>query len=205
MEENKVRAVTMEFQGLLKSRFELSRKADEGEEARGQAVPRMPSKAERQVRELTHFPYQPWCLRCIAGRGRDDYHLSDKHASRQEGKAEMPVISMDFCFSRGDEEVDVEVKEDLRIYQGDLRGGTCLVVTDDWSHAVLCAPTPGEGRAHLKFMAEQVMRLIGSLGYSRVILKGDGEPSMRMLLEVLQQARLRLGFHANIETSGPAG
>ena len=44
-------------------------------------------------------------------------------------------------------------------------------------------------------MAEQVMRFIGSLGYSRVILKGDGEPSMRMLLEVLQQARLRLGFH----------
>ena len=99
VEENKVRAVTMEFQGLLKSRFELYRKADEGEEARGQAVPRMPSKAERQVHELTHFPYQPWCLRCIAGRGRDDYHLSDKHASRQEGKAEMPVISMDFCFS----------------------------------------------------------------------------------------------------------
>ena len=39
----------------------------------------------------------------------------------------MRVISMDFCFSRGDDEVDVEVKEDLRIYQGDLRGGTCLV------------------------------------------------------------------------------
>ena len=74
-------------------------------------------------------------------------------------------------------------------------------VTDDWSHAVLCVPTPGKGRAHLKFMAEQVMRFIGSLGYSRVILKGDGEPSMRMLLEVLQQARLRLGFHTNIEIS----
>ena len=105
-------------------------KADEGEEARGQSVPRMPSKEERQAHELTHFPYQPWCQHCIAGRGRDDYHLSilsDKHASRQEGMAEMPVILMDFCFSRGDEEVDVEVKEDLRIYQGDLRGGTCLV------------------------------------------------------------------------------
>ena len=77
-----------------------------------------------------------------------------------------------------------------------------MVVTDDWSHAVLCVPTPGKGRAHLKFMAEQVMRFIGSLGYSRVILKGDGEPSMGMLLEVLQQARLRLGFHTNI--GGPA-
>ena len=154
------------------SRKEFQRmKADEGEEAKGQSVPRMPSKAERQVHELTHFPYQPWCQHCIVGRGRDDYYLSAKPASRQETKAEMPVISMDFCFSRGDDEMDVEMKEDLRIYQGDLRGGTCLVVTDDWLHAVLYVPIPGKGRAHLKFMAEQAMRFIGSLGYSRVIVK----------------------------------
>ena len=39
------------------SRKEFQRmKADEGEEAKGQSVPRMPSKAERQVHELTHFP-----------------------------------------------------------------------------------------------------------------------------------------------------
>ena len=42
------------------------------------------------------------------------------------------------------------------------------------------------------------------MGYSRVILKGNEESSMRMLLEVLQQARLRLGFYVNIEISGPA-
>ena len=29
---------------------------------------------------------------------------------------------MDFCFSRGDDEVDVEVKGALCIYEGDLRG-----------------------------------------------------------------------------------
>ena len=33
--------------------------------------------------------------------------------------------------SGGEGEVDVEVKENLRVYHGDLRGGTCLVVTDD--------------------------------------------------------------------------
>ena len=57
------------------------------------------------------------------------------------------------------------MKEDLRIYQGDLCGGTCLVVIDDWSYAVLCVPTPGKGRVHLKFMAEQVMRVNGNLGF----------------------------------------
>ena len=132
-------------------------KKDEGEEARGQVVPRLPSKGERQVHELT----QPWYQHCVAGRGRDDYHTSAQNATRQEAKAKMPVVSTDFCFSRGEGEVDEEVKEDLRVYQGDLRGGTCLVVTDDWSHAVLCIPTPGKGQAHLRFLAEQVMRFIG--------------------------------------------
>ena len=51
------------------------------------------------------------------------------------------------------------------------------MVTDDWSRADLVVPTP------LKSQAEQVLRFIGSLGYSRVILKGDGEPLMRMLLD----------------------
>ena len=46
------------------------------------------------------------------------------------------------------------------------------------------------------------MRFIGSLGYA--FLKLDGEPSMRMLLEVAQQAGQRFGFHTNLETSGPA-
>ena len=100
--------------------------------------------------------------------------------------------------------MDEEVKEDLRVYQGDLHGGTCLVVMDDWSRAVLCIPTPGKRKAHLRFLAEQVTRFIGSLGYSGVIWKGDGEPSMRMLLEVVQQARQRLGFHTSLEISGPA-
>lgn len=46
-----------------------------------------------------------------------------------------------------------------------------------WSRAVRVVPTPGKGRAHFKSQAEQVLRCIGSLGYSQVILKGDGEPS----------------------------
>ena len=168
-------------------------KADEGEEARGQAVPRMPSKAERQAHELTRYPYQPRCQHCIAGRGRVDYHLSEKHAARQEAKADTPVISMDFCLSRGDDEVGVEVKEDLRIYQGDLRGGIGHMLFCECQHHGKAGPA-----------SEQVMKFIGSLGYSRVIFKGDGEPSMRMLVEVLQQARLRLGFYTNIDISGLA-
>ena len=63
----------------------------------------------------------------------------------------MPVVSTDFCFSRGEGEVDEELKEDLRVYQADLRGGTCLVVTDDWSHGVLSIPTPGQGKSTSSF------------------------------------------------------
>ena len=39
------------------------RKSHEGDEVRGQMVPRTPSKSERRVYELTRWPYQDWCPR----------------------------------------------------------------------------------------------------------------------------------------------
>ena len=86
-------------------------------------------------------------------------HFKEQNPARQEGKAGMPTISMDFC-STGDEDgVDEETKEDLRMFrmfQGDLVGGVALVVTDDWSRADL--PSPLQKKARLKSQAEQVLR-----------------------------------------------
>lgn len=68
---------------------ELARKesqkgnADEGEDARGRIAPRVPSKAERQVHELTRWPCQDWAKRIPfkeqnpepGGQSRHAYHL----------------------------------------------------------------------------------------------------------------------------------
>ena len=42
---------------LAQREFERRKAADGGGDARGQVIPRMPTKAERQIHELTHWPY----------------------------------------------------------------------------------------------------------------------------------------------------
>ena len=80
---------------------ELRSKADEGEDARGQVAPRVPSKAERQAHELTHWPYQDWWEHRVATRGKEGPQIKEQNLVRQEGKADMPAILMDFCFTKG--------------------------------------------------------------------------------------------------------
>jgi hypothetical protein len=112
---------------------------------------------------------------------------------------------MDFCFTRGLEEPSEADREDIRLYGGDVRAGVALVVTDNWTRSVTVPPTPGKGRPHVKFLAEQVIRYIGACGYSSVIIKADAEPSTKLLLDVIEKARQRLGFKTVVELSEANG
>ena len=104
---------------------------------------------ERQIHELSHWPSEPWCQACVAARGKADHHSRLAEGSlRAEAKSEYPVISMDFCFTRGLEESEEINREDIKLYGGDARSGVCLVVTEDWCNSVLCLPTPEKGRQH---------------------------------------------------------
>jgi hypothetical protein len=69
------------------------------------------------------------------------------------------VVSMDFCFTRG----LVEPEGASRRHQ------TIWWRSTSWSllggyrgrgNSVLCLPTPGKGRPHAKYLAEQVVRFI---------------------------------------------
>eukprot|EP00435_Cladocopium_sp_Y103_P050701 s939_g15.t1 len=187
---------------LAQREFERKKVADGGGDARGQAIPRMPTKAERQVHELTHWPYAEWCESCVAARARSDPHRLQT-SIRAEGKSEYPVVSMDFCYTRGLEEPEEIDKEDLRLYGGDVKGGMALIVTDDWTRSVMALPTPGKSRRHAKFLAEQVVRYIGACGFSTCIVTADGEPSTRLLVDIIQKCRQKLGFKTLVEHSGP--
>ena len=112
------------------------------------------------------------------------------------------LVSPDYCFTRGLKEPEEVDKEDLRLYGGDVRGGVS-VVTDGFTHGVMVAPVPGKNKSHVKFLAEQLIRYITERSFSTCTLKADGEPAMRLLLEVTQEARQKLGFKTMLEFSGP--
>ena len=138
----------------------------------------------------------------MASRGKADPHRRPDFL-KEGAKSEYPTVSMDFCFTRGLEEPAEADREDIRLYGGDVRAGVALVVTDDWTRSVMVLPTPGKGRAHVKYLAEQVIRFIGACGFTAVIIKADAEPSTRLLLDVIEKARQKLGFKTAVELSGP--
>jgi hypothetical protein len=143
-------------------------------------------------------------MQCVAARGKADPHRRKAEDElRMQAKSEFPVISMDYCFTRGLTEPTEADKEDLRLYGGDLRGGVALVVTDDWSRGVLALPVSGKGRQHAKYLAEQIVRYISACGFSTCILKADAEPSTRLLLDIVSKARQKLGFKTVVELAGP--
>ena len=187
---------------LAQREFTRRRLDEGGGDARGQHVPRVPTKAERQLHELTHWPYEEWCQSCVAARAKADPHKL-QGSVRDEAKSEYPIVSMDFAFTKSLVEPEEEDREDLQRYGGDARGGVSLVITDDWTRGILVVPTPGKGRAHIKFLAEQVVRYIGSCGFSTCTVKADAEPSTRLLLDVISKCRQRLGFKTLVEHSGP--
>ena len=189
---------------LAQREFERRKIAEGGDGVRPQSIPRLPTKIERQIHELTHWPYEDWCMHCVAARGKADPHRRQgEDEMKLQAKSEYPVVSMDFCFTRGLTEPTEVDKEDIRLYGGDVRGGVALVVTDDWTRGVLALPTPGKGRSQAKYLAEQVVRYIGACGFSTCIVKADAEPSTKLLLDIIAKARQRLGFKTIVELSGP--
>ena len=189
---------------LARREFERRKLAEGGDGVRPQSIPRLPAKAERQVHELTHWPYEDWCMQCVAARGRADPHRRNAEDElRLEAKSEYPVVSMDYALTRGLTEPTEKDKEDLRLYGGDVRGGVALVVTDDWCRSVLALPVPGKGRAHAKYLAEQIIRYISACGFSTCIVKADAEPATRLLLDIVAKVRQKLGFKTIVELVGP--
>ena len=50
-----------------------------------------PSTAERELHELTHLPFQPWCTVCMQNKGRSDPHKGVDATHRAQ-----TVVSFDF-------------------------------------------------------------------------------------------------------------
>ena len=58
-----------------------------GKPARGLSAPSEPTQKERELHDLTHVPYQPWCTMCVRAKGRADH--------QQKQVLRTPVVHVD--------------------------------------------------------------------------------------------------------------
>ncbi|CAE7361129.1 unnamed protein product, partial [Symbiodinium sp. CCMP2456] len=149
-------------------------------------LPQRPDAQTVMLHELTHLPRADWCESCQAALSREDAH------PEVEPKREIPVISVDWMFNRTGE---VESEEHPLTTQ--------LVAVCHTTKYVICVPVRSKAAEDNKPAVEELTKMASILGFEKVTLRGDSEPSMRKLLQMVQMARTRLGLATEIELANP--
>ena len=125
--------------------------------------PREPTNMEKEVHELTHLPPQPWCERCVRGRGTENPH---KRVTFERAESTLLVNACDVCFIKTTGIV-AGVNAD--------EGATCLVLLDvDTGHM---KALPAAGKTVTDYLIEGGKRFIEQFFRRRVRSRCDGEPT----------------------------
>ena len=151
------------------------------------ARPREPSVRERELHEVTHQPYMPWCEACVASR-------ADAHPSAVEPDddvQDMAVIQCDFMYpgNEADEEKSADAPG-----ADEAEGSKWLVAADKHSHALLCVPVEQKGGSSLARMVQELYNFILRVSSTAVTIQGDQEPALQAVLRGVQQMRDRQQF-----------
>jgi len=121
--------------------------------------PRLPSREDVEIHEMTHLPFRNWCPHRIKGRGIEASH---KRAGRD--KDALPELHVDFCFMGSE------------VGEGNL---TIVVARERDSRMTLSEVVPVKGSTG-KFAASRVAAFIRELGYgsNSIIIKSDQDPAI---------------------------
>ena len=157
--------------------IEIELDDEHGEEAT--TAPRLrdpgePTQQEWDDRVKTHVPFRGWCPHCVRGRARNAPHP----VVRREADS-LPVVSFDYC-DMGNRNMP-EVEDGVN----DSDGPTpVLVMHDSIAKNVFAHAVPHKGTQHegSHFAVQAVAADIESLGYQRIIARGDQEPSLQAFL-----------------------
>ena len=120
------------------------------------SVPPQPSDRERELHDLTHVPFQPWCKYCVMSRSKADHH---SHVPDPAGEAqrEFPTIQCDFFFMEPGKEGAV----------------VALLMVDVWSRYAAVAPLK---QRNAQTVGRALVTFIGSVRDGTVELAFDNEP-----------------------------
>ncbi|CAE7214928.1 unnamed protein product [Symbiodinium sp. CCMP2592] len=164
----------------LKSEVAQAVEGDSTRVAKGQAMNKEPSKAERDLHNLTHWPFQGWCDHCLSMRGLEDRHQSIPDSPDRD----TPIVSFDFCYTS-------VTTDDSDLQHHKL---TILVAHDTATGSVFGLPVASKGKDDLKFAAIELTRFVQSLGHNTIALQTDNEPSTVALQNLIIGVRTRLNF-----------
>ena len=153
---------------------------EEGEEVRLRRAPRGPTQREREEHEATHIPYRSWCRHCVRGRATNHPHRRGRKESDEDVLAQrVPRVSMDYFFMGQEGEKATEYP--------------MLVMTDEETgyHYMRAVNKKGLGEGtEMQWLIKDMHEELKAWGHpggqgGELILKSDGEPSIKAIREAL--------------------
>ncbi len=141
--------------------------------------PSSPTQQEIDQHRITHIPYRNWCPHCIRGKARED-----AHRKVDRSRDEVPTISIDYAFMSGKRRKDLDDVEADR-----EAGGTILVIHDAVTKTIFAHAVQQKGAGDGDVL-EKVVGNIESLGYGKINLRCDAEPSAIDIINGVKAMRM---------------
>ena len=130
--------------------------------------PYSPTEEEKEKHYTTHLPYRNWCPVCVQAKGKEDGHKRSK--KKEDG---VTTITLDYkAFSHDVDESAV----------------TAIVMRDketSMTYSFICTAKGSQDKWAVKMLKEA----IDHMGYTKIILKTDGEPSLVQVAEEIKKIR----------------
>ena len=123
-----------------------------------------------KLHQLTHIPAVPWCRACVAGRCCESPHISQ---IASEEFVTTSVVSLDFVF------LDLF---DITSGEGTL---PTLALCDENITKILGLMVPTKGPE--PYAVRGVCDVLQKLGYTRMVIQYNGEPSISALVTAVQK------------------
>ena len=147
--------------------------------------PDTPTASEREIHNLTHWPFRSWCDACVKGRATGQQH---KSMVGEYAESQLARVLMDYGFLDEEETVtetehgkDTESKSSM----------TVLVMMETMCKSLWAYAIEGKGAVSVDWVAQQVVEDIETVGLSseRIITKTDQEPSIIQLQQEVAARR----------------
>ena len=152
---------------------EFTHRNDAPEEApvKRLANPADPIPEEREKHMACHLPYRGWCPICVKARGREDAHYKQTKEQKEKG---LPRMAMDYAETG--EKLD---KSD---------GRKLLCGRERWTRWTFCHLVTCKGLGDSRIVGK-VTRSMAETGFTKMGLKGDGEPALVQVQEAVKIRR----------------
>ena len=142
--------------------------------------PGAPTQAEIDEHEVDHLPFRSWCECCVMGRGTGEQH-------RPGPSSRIPVISFDYLFIA---QSKIFTERELGEEEAKAAAVKVLVVKDARSKTIFAHVVRRKGVDDDEYAVRRLAEDVNWLGYSKVILKCDGERAItRLMRESLKRIK----------------